>query len=115
MRASLMYKNAPTCSSEIYVTDSKKDKTLYDKALAVAKSIKFTNTPKVTTNFVSAFFTANNLPQSLYLGESFSEEDYLIVPAIIFSLDGQYGIAYRQGYPEDPWRRGCQDVLSNQH
>lgn len=91
MQASLLYKSAPTCSSEIYVTDSKKDKTLYDKALAVAKSIKFINTPKVSTNFVSAFFTANNLPESLYLGESFSQEDYLIVPAIIFSLDGQYG------------------------
>lgn len=91
MYASVLYKNAPTCSANIYVTDSKKDKTLYDKALTIAKNVKFTNTPKLATNFVSSFFTANTLPESLYIGESFSTSDYLIVPEMIFAFDKEIG------------------------
>lgn len=91
MFATVLYKNAPTCSANIYVTDSKKDKTLYDKALAIAKNVKFTNTPKLATNFVSSFFTANTLPESLYIGESFSTSDYLIVPEMIFAFDKEIG------------------------
>ncbi len=91
MQAVVLYKNAPTCSSDIYVTDSKKDKNLYEKALNIAKNIKFTNTPKLATNFISSFFTANTLPESLYIGESFSTDDYLIVPEMIFAFDKEYG------------------------
>lgn len=91
MQSTILYKKAPTCTSQIYVTDSKKDKTLYEKALTVAKNIKFINTPQLSTSFTSSFFTANTLPEFLYLSEEFSYEDYLIAPGVIFAFDKENG------------------------
>lgn len=67
----IVYKNAPTCSTAVYSGDGKnKDKTSYEKALWLMKSIKFGNTTSIVDNFNSSFFSLKSLPKNIYLDDA---------------------------------------------
>jgi V8-like Glu-specific endopeptidase len=71
--ATLVNKKSPTCSIVISAQDGKnKDKSLYEKALTLAKTIKFTSVDSVKKNFNSPFFTINTIPDNVYLSQDFS-------------------------------------------
>jgi hypothetical protein len=69
--ATIAYKNAPTCITLIAPQDGKnKDKTSYQKAIAVAKNIKFSSSESIVDIFNSPFFSIKSIPNNLYVAQS---------------------------------------------
>ncbi len=84
--AAVVYMNAPTCITMISALDWKnKDKTIYNKAIALAKDIKFFNTQKIQATFDSPAFSLKTIPRDVYLSESLSFLGMNPVIGVVFS------------------------------
>jgi hypothetical protein len=64
------YKDAPMCAAIILATDfQKKDKVSFDKALAIAKKVKFSQALKYTSTYSSPFYSLSSVPKNFVLSD----------------------------------------------
>jgi hypothetical protein len=83
-RADIAYKNAPNCYSSIIATDVlSKDTANYNKAIAFAKSIKFTKPTGVKNTFLSSYYSLKDIPKNVYISEWAGFADASIKPTIV--------------------------------
>ena len=91
---SIIQTAASNCAVTIIANDGlKKDKALYQKAIELAKNVKFLSPTPLATSYNSPFFSAQTIPKNVYIAEGTIIDNSVILPNIYFELWKDYSTA----------------------